>query len=1309
MTKGSRNLLKGDTSPARFVRLTQLYKALSEINQAIVRMRDESELFPLVCRIAVDFGGVGMAWIGVHDPETDRLVPVHSYGTDMEYAERIVISTSASSPQGQGPSATAFREGRSVVINHFTQNPLTAPWHEQAKHFGWGSSGAFPIPRGGQPYAQLSVYHRAEDFFNAETVALLDEMTRDISFALDNFDRERQRQAVLENLQASQRHFRAYFERSMVGMAALRPDHSWLEINPSFCKMLGYTQEELAARSWVDIQHPDDLAESQAAFDKLVVGAAEEYFLEKRLIRKDGTILFVRIAPCAVRNDDGSLAYSVSLIEDITERKHQERILQAEREMTQRLLETLPLGVVACDGEGRLSVFNDVAKVWHNADLLALPAKQWAAYYQLYEADGVTLLTTERIPLYRALHGEPVRDMEMTIIPKGQKPRTILCNATQLHASDGGLLGAVVVQLDITERKRTEAHIQQLAFYDSLTGLPNRHTLEQYLPQAADRARRYHQRYAVGFIDLDNFKQINDRWGHQAGDVLLKQLAGRLREALRETDFVARLGGDEFVVVFEKLDTKNYLDELRTLLERLHQVVEKPFGLGVDREAMIDMTMGLATAGEEDHFDTLLRQTDAAMYQAKQHKADRAHWWWLAGTDENEAVPQVEIDPFGPIAHALLTNHEPLIERLIEAFMGAFYEHFQADPKAAEVLAGLDTEGLTRLKHDQAEHLRFITLPQTTREALCKRSLQRGQTLVLMGVDSALMVSIFEFYQQRMIESLDRSILRTQDRYRLLKIIIARHDVNLQNQIRAIATVRNAYYTALIEPLPREIPNWYELVQIELDHLGGLPGVTAIILMRPGAQGRFFVEVAGGTHGKVTAAVISRPEYQIMTDPHHPRGQGIVARAWRDLTIHDVADYLIEAGLAPWREAAKQYKVRSALAIPIRDSQGHAAAILELFGTYPHQFSGSDPLRWGESLQHRFEALWRQRQSNAQIVPTEQAMMWRELLFAGGLRLVLQPIVDLQSGQVIKAEGLARLLCEDGTLILPGQFLPLLGANELYQLFWLTLTQAIDYLNNWQKQGLDWSISINLAPSSLLEPDLASHLEQRLKACACPVERLTLEVLESENITRPQQEIALRALKATGVCLALDDLGAGYASLLRVVRDPLDVLKIDQNLIRQLPEDPLATLILLWTLSNLARDLKRELVVEGLETAALIEVVQQLGAPLGQGYAIARPMPAEEFPKWAEGFKLPVHQQQITTFAGALSRHWVWQHTHATSLTPCADCPITDFLESVGFEDAEVSQWHRCVHAGGEDQRIYSDLLLNWLVMKVREVGVGID
>lgn len=325
---------------ARVQRLTQLYKALSEINQAIIRMSEEADLFPLICRVAVEFGGARMAWIGVLDADDERIVPAEHYGVGTEYLDGIQVSSRADLPEGRGPTAMSLRENRPFIINHYQQSPLTAPWHAQARRFGWNSTGAFPIQRGDHPYAVMTVYHAAADFFDTETIALLDEMSRDISFALDNFDRERQRMIALEALQTSEQHFRAYFERSMVGMAATLPSREWLEANEALCAMLGYTLEELSSCTWASLTHPDDVESNEAQFARMRSGELDEYALEKRFIRKDGKVVHVHLAARAVRDDSGGLSYVVSLIEDITLRKQAE----ARDRMRSRALERVAKG-----------------------------------------------------------------------------------------------------------------------------------------------------------------------------------------------------------------------------------------------------------------------------------------------------------------------------------------------------------------------------------------------------------------------------------------------------------------------------------------------------------------------------------------------------------------------------------------------------------------------------------------------------------------------------------------------------------------------------------------------------------------------------------------------------------------------------------------------------------------------------------------------------------------------------------------------------------------------------------------------------
>ncbi len=194
------------------------------------------------------------------------------------------------------------------------------------------------------------------------------------------------------------------------------------------------------------------------------------------------------------------------------------------------------------------------------------------------------------------------------------------------------LLGHGLDELD-TKRRLNDLQLEEShrARHDLLTGLPNRFALTQYLPQALAAARRDGSVLAVGMLDLDDFKPVNDTWGHDVGDVLLREIAQRLRAAIRKFDVLVRLGGDEFVVVIEQIDADQVLEQMGDVLRRLHAAVEQPFELAPGCRVSVGMSMGLALFPlDAQDPETLVRQADAAMYQAKLHKRDRARWWQLA-------------------------------------------------------------------------------------------------------------------------------------------------------------------------------------------------------------------------------------------------------------------------------------------------------------------------------------------------------------------------------------------------------------------------------------------------------------------------------------------------------------------------------------------------------------------------------------------------------------------------------------------------------------------------------------------------------
>lgn len=190
---------------------------------------------------------------------------------------------------------------------------------------------------------------------------------------------------------------------------------------------------------------------------------------------------------------------------------------------------------------------------------------------------------------------------------------------TSVRDEHGTVTHYVAALMDITQRKSAEDEIRTLAFYDHLTRLPNRRLLMDRLHQALASARRSHQHGALAFIDLDDFKNINDRYGHQAGDLLLQQVASRLSGAVRETDTVARLGGDEFVIMLEHLHHKREpaMAEARHIAHKALQALSEPYDLEGNTERS-SASMGVAMFGaNETAVDTLMRQADASMYAAK--------------------------------------------------------------------------------------------------------------------------------------------------------------------------------------------------------------------------------------------------------------------------------------------------------------------------------------------------------------------------------------------------------------------------------------------------------------------------------------------------------------------------------------------------------------------------------------------------------------------------------------------------------------------------------------------------------------------
>lgn len=285
------------------------------------------------------------------------------------------------------------------------------------------------------------------------------------------------------------------------------------------------------------------------------------------------------------------------------------------------LLENVQDGIVACDSAGTLTVFNRVSREMHGLGSAPVPPAEWSRHYDLYDTDGVTPLAQERIPLFRALQGEQVRDVEIVIAPRGLSRRTVRASGGPLVGPDGEALGAVVAMHDVTAQKHAESRLRHDALHDRLTGLPNRALLGGLLDKTMQRFERDPgQPYAVMFLDLDDFKNVNDAYGHLTGDRLLLEAAARLKDAVRRTDTVARMGGDEFAVL---LDAPCDEVNARRVAERLQRSMLRPFRLQ-GQDVRITTSIGLAIASREyTRLEEPLRDADTAMYAAKRSGRNR--------------------------------------------------------------------------------------------------------------------------------------------------------------------------------------------------------------------------------------------------------------------------------------------------------------------------------------------------------------------------------------------------------------------------------------------------------------------------------------------------------------------------------------------------------------------------------------------------------------------------------------------------------------------------------------------------------------
>ena len=550
---------------------------------------------------------------------------------------------------GKGVAGIAFKRGGPIVINDYPHWEGAVGW---ALANGVQAAVGIPLVARGRTVGGMAVLTHKPRRFDEEDLRLLYLLAAQVAPSL-----EAGRLDV--DLAASEQRFQSLYGTVACGVLVLSSTGAVLQVNPAGEQIMGLSAAEIRGKTpgelWRGYHEDGTEIPPMERLGPVVLrtGRPLHGFTQKTVFG-NGRTRWILIDGIPVFDQAGKAVQVVASFVDITERKQVEEALVQSEQRFRAVFDRAALGIARVDLSGRIIEAN--------------PA--------LIEMLGYSAEELSHNPLTTYIHPDHLRDgtlPELGELTEGSRQElqqevrfvhksggTVWCNAigSLVRGPSNEPLFVIAVAENITARKAQEEVLEHQALHDALTDLPNRTLLYDRLQQAILIGKREQHPLALLVMDLDRFKEINDTFGHHAGDDLLRQLATRLKAHLRESDTVSRLGGDEFAVILPGVrDENGAMLAASRLLESLMQPVTIE-GEQLEMRASIGIVL-FPRHGEDA--DTLLRHGDAAMYQAKRGGSGTAIYVPEAGSDAHDLTLTFElrraIDEGGLVLH-----YQPVLE-----------------------------------------------------------------------------------------------------------------------------------------------------------------------------------------------------------------------------------------------------------------------------------------------------------------------------------------------------------------------------------------------------------------------------------------------------------------------------------------------------------------------------------------------------------------------------------------------------------------------------------------------------------------------
>ncbi len=513
-----------------------------------------------------------------------------------------------------GSSAAAVYLGRAVLVANVRTDPYWQRRRELALQVGVVAAWALPIKAaGGRVLGALTVYR-------AQIGKPLEPDLQFITHAARLAGIAMERRYAAEALRASEARFRGLYESVLEGVYQVSPEGRLTAVNPAFVRMLGYTTAEeiyalpsASALWWNPAERP--------AFIEELTKNGAVHNAETLLRKRDGSQVVVLESARVLRDERERVLSCEGTIADITERKRAEQVIFDEKERAQVTLQSIGDGVITTDREGRIEYLNPVAEQlsgWRSAE-----ARGATIMNVLRLRDEVTRNEIEN-PLLRCLREDKVINFgeHSVLINRLGQEIAIQDSAAPIRDREGKTVGAVVVFRDVTKERRLKRALSFQASHDALTGLINRREFDNRLQLALQSARDGEGSHALLYVDLDQFKVVNDTCGHSAGDRLLRDVTALLQQKVRSADVIARLGGDEFGILAQHCS----IEQATRIAEAIRQAVRDYRFTWEQNAASIGASVGVVEITQDsESVAALLSAADIACYAAKDAGRNRVH------------------------------------------------------------------------------------------------------------------------------------------------------------------------------------------------------------------------------------------------------------------------------------------------------------------------------------------------------------------------------------------------------------------------------------------------------------------------------------------------------------------------------------------------------------------------------------------------------------------------------------------------------------------------------------------------------------